>query len=100
MDEKTLCIIILILACISILLYLLYRVKKDGLRATVVELIVSAETMFKKGENRQKFNYVVDTFIKKILPTPARLFITTEAVASFVQLVFDETKKALDYREE
>ena len=92
------CILILAFACISILIYLLYRVKKDGLRATVVDLIVSAETMFKKGENRQKFDYVVDTFIKKILPTPVRLFITTETVASFVQLVFDETKKALDYQ--
>ena len=99
MDEKTLCIIILILACISILIYLLYRVKKDGLRATVIDLIVSAETMFKKGENRQKFNYVVNKFIQ-ILPMPVRFFITVEAVEKFVQLIFDETKKALDYREE
>ena len=99
MDEKTLCIIILILACISILIYLLYRVKKDGLRATVVELIVSAEKIFKKGENRQKFNYVVNKFIQ-ILPMPVRFFITVEAVEKFVQLIFDETKKALDYREE
>ncbi len=99
MDEKTLCIIILILACISILIYLLYRVKKDGLRATVVDLIVSAETMFKKGENRQKFNYVVNKFIQ-FLPMPVRFFITVEAVEKFVQLIFDETKKALDYREE
>lgn len=99
MDEKTLCIIILIFACISILIYLLYRVKKDGLRATVVDLIVSAETMFKKGENRQKFNYVVNKFIQ-FLPMPVRFFITVEAVEKFVQLIFDETKKALDYREE
>ena len=99
MDEKTLCIIILILTCISILIYLLYRVKKDGLRATVVELIVSAEKIFKKGENRQKFNYVVNKFIQ-FLPMPVRFFITVEAVEKFVQLIFDETKKALDYREE
>ena len=99
MDEKTLCIIILILACISILIYLLYRVKKDGLRATVVDLIVSAETMFKKGENRQKFNYVVNKFIQ-FLPMPVRFFITVEAVEKFVQLIFDETKNALNYREE
>ena len=99
MDEKTLCIIILILACISILIYLLYRVKKDGLRATVVELIVSAEKIFKKGENRQKINYVVNKFIQ-FLPMPVRFFITVDDVEKFVQLIFDETKKALDYREE
>lgn len=98
MDEKTMCIIMLILVCISILVYLLYRIKKDGLRATVVDLIVSAEKMFKKGENIQKFEYVVDKIIKT-LPTPIRFFITVEAVENFVQLVFDETKKALDYRE-
>ena len=99
MDEKTLCIIILILACISILVYLLYRIKKDGLRATVIELIVSAEKIFKKGENLQKFEYVVDRFINS-LPIPISFFVTTEAVEDFVQLIFDETKKALDYREE
>ena len=98
MDEKTMCIIMLVLVCISILVYLLYRIKKDGLRATVVDLIVSAEKMFKKGENIQKFEYVVDKIIK-ILPAPIRFFITVEAVENFVQLVFDETKKALDYRE-
>ena len=99
MDEKTLCIIILILACISILVYLLYRIKKDGLRVTVVDLIVSAEKLFQKGENRQKFEYVVEKIIKT-LPAPIRFFITVEAVEDFVQMVFDETKKALDYREE
>lgn len=98
MDEKTLCIIILILACISILVYLLYRIKKDGLRVTVVDLIVSAEKLFQKGENRQKFEYVVEKIIK-LLPAPIRFFITLEAVEDFVQMVFDETKKALDYRE-
>lgn len=99
MGEKNLCIIILILACISILIYLLYQIKKNGLRATVVEFIVYAEKTFQKGENKQKFNYVVNKIIQ-ILPMPVRFFITTEAVESFVQMVFDETKKALDYKEE
>lgn len=99
MTNETLCILILIAICIIVLAILLWKIKKDGLRATVVDLIVSAETMFKKGENRQKFNYVVNKFIQ-FLPMPVRFFITVEAVEKFVQLIFDETKKALDYREE
>ena len=99
MANETLCILILIAICIIVLAILLWKIKKDGLRATVVDLIVSAETMFKKGENRQKFNYVVNKFIQ-FLPMPVRFFITVEAVEKFVQLIFDETKKALDYREE
>ena len=98
MTNETLCIVILIAICIIVLAILLWKIKKDGLRATVVDLIVSAETMFKKGENRQKFNYVVNKFIQ-FLPMPVRFFITVEAVEKFVQLIFDETKKALDYRE-
>ena len=99
MTNEILCIVILIAICIIVLAILLWKIKKDGLRATVVDLIVSAETMFKKGENRQKFNYVVNKFIQ-FLPMPVRFFITVEAVEKFVQLIFDETKKALDYREE
>ena len=99
MTNETLCIVILIAICIIVLAILLWKIKKDALRATVVDLIVSAETMFKKGENRQKFNYVVNKFIQ-FLPMPVRFFITVEAVEKFVQLIFDETKNALDYREE
>ncbi len=97
MDNKTLCIIILILACISILIYLLWQVRKNGLRATVVDLIVSAEKIFQKGQNRQKMNYVIEKVISN-LPMPVRFFITVDAVEKFIQLVFDETKKALDYK--
>ena len=97
MDEKTLCIIILILACSCVLVYLFYQVKKNGLRATVIELIVYAEKMFEKGENIQKFAYVVDKSIQ-MLPVPIRFFITVESVEKFVQLVFDEVKEALDYK--
>ena len=99
MTNEILCIVILIAICIIVLAILLWKIKKDGLRATVVDLIVSAETMFKKGENRQKFNYVVNKFIQ-FLPMPVRFFITVEAVEKFVQLIFDETKNALNYREE
>lgn len=97
MDEKSLCIIMLILVCIGILGYLFYLIKKNGLRATVVQLIVYAEKVFQKGENREKMNLVIDKLML-ILPTPVRFFITREALEKFIQLVFDEVKEALDYK--
>ena len=99
MDNQVLCIIILISVIIFILLYLLYKVKKDGLRVTVIHLITVAEAMFIKGANKQKMNYVVEKLIA-MLPVPLRFFITIEAVESFVQCVFDEIKEALDYEPE
>lgn len=94
MSNETLCILILIFFCITILCYLLYRIKKDGLRKTVVALIVFAEDTYKNNET--KFNVVVDS-ARQIIPMPFRLLFTTDNMAKFVQTVFDETKKALDY---
>lgn len=97
MDEKTMCIIILILACILNLIYLLYQINKNGLRATVIEFIVYAEKMIGSGQGNAKMKLVIDKFIA-ILPTAVRFFITTEAAEKFVQCIFDEVKEALDYK--
>lgn len=97
MDEKTMCILALIFACIGVLIYLLYHVKKNGLRATVTHLIVQAEKAFDNGMNEAKMQYVVNA-IRTFLPRPLRFFITYENVETFVQCVFDEIKEALDYK--
>lgn len=87
---------IVIIAILVFILYLVWQIKKKGLRETVVDLIVKAEDMFKQGENENKLNYVIDKIIA-IIPMPLSLFITRDSVKSFIQSVFDETKKALDY---
>lgn len=97
MSNEIVCIIILILACIVTLGYLYFVIKKNGLRAVVVEFIVAAERQFEKGENQQKINYVIDRIIN-LLPNVLKYFITRENVKSFVQGVFDDVKQALDYR--
>ena len=99
MDEKTMCIIALILACIFVLGYLLYQIKKNGLRATVIQLIVYAEKTLGSGQGKAKMDYVIDKLIS-ILPIPVRFFITREEVQDFAQHIFDEIKEALDYRED
>ena len=90
-------IAIVVIAILAFILYLVWQIKKKGLRATAVDLIVKAEEMFRQGDNEKKLNYVIDKIISITIPKPLSLFITRDSVKSFVQSVFDETKKALDY---
>lgn len=89
-------IAIVVIAILAFILYLVWQIKKKGLRATAVDLIVKAEDMFKQGNNENKLNYVIDKIIV-LIPAPLSFFITREAVREFIQTIFDEVKKALDY---
>lgn len=98
MDPVTIIeIAIVVIAILAFILYLVWQIKKKGLRATAVDLIVKAEEMFRQGDNANKLNYVIDKIISITIPKPLSIFITRDSVKSFVQSVFDETKKALDY---
>ena len=99
MTNETLCIIILIFVCVICLVSLLFYIKKNGLRATTIQLIVYAEKVLGSGKGKEKMDMVIDK-MTEILPLPIRLFVTKEAIKAFVQHVFDEVKEALDYREE
>lgn len=96
MTNETLCITILIFVCIICLVSLLFYIKKNGLRATTIQLIVYAEKTLGSGQGKEKMDMVIDK-MTELLPLPIRLFITKEAIKVFVQHVFDEIKEALDY---
>lgn len=97
MDSITIIeIAIVVIAILAFVLYLVWQIKKKGLRQTVISLIVKAEDMFKQGEDEKKINYVIDKIIE-LMPAPLSFFITREAVREFIQTIFDEVKKALDY---
>ena len=89
-------IVIVALVVIAFIVWVVWQIKKKGLKEFATEMIIKAEDMFKKGENTQKLNYVIDKVID-MLPKPLQFFITREAVQNFVQSVFDTVKKALDY---
>lgn len=89
-------IAIVVIAILAFIMYLVWQIKKKGLRQTAINLIVRAENMYKKGENEKKINYVIDKIIV-LIPAPLSFFITREAVREFIQTIFDEVKKALDY---
>ena len=88
---------IIALFFIAAIIYIAWQIKKNGLRGAVINLIVKAEDMYNKGDNEEKINYVIDKVIA-ILPIPFQLLITRETIRKFIQKVFDEIKKALDYR--
>ena len=89
-------IIIVALIVIAFIIWLVWQIKKKGLKEFATEMIVKAEDMYKQGENTEKLNYVIDKVIG-MLPKFLQFFITREAVKNFVQSVFDTVKKALDY---
>lgn len=98
MTNETMCILILIALCVTILVYLLWRIKKDGLRQVVIELIVMAEAEYGSGKGEEKLEYVIEKFVG-LIPMPFSLFITCNSVKKFVQYTFNSVKMALDYRE-
>lgn len=75
--------------------YILWKVKKEGLRKTAIQMIVYAEKNF--NDNQVKFETVVQAVMSK-LSFPFNLIPST-AISNFVQNVFDEIKEALDYRD-
>ena len=87
---------IIALFFIVAIIYIVWQIKKNGLRGAVVNLIVKAEDTYNKGENEEKINYVIDKVIA-IVPMPFQLIITRETIRKFIAKIFDETKKALDY---
>lgn len=95
MTNETLCIILLIVACVMALLALWYKIQKDGLRETVVQLIVAAERTFSSGEGKKKMEAVV-AGIHDFIPFPLSVVLTETAIKNFCQMVFDEVKEALN----
>lgn len=89
-------IIVCAIIVLGIILYIVWQLKKKGLKKTVVDLIVIAEEMFNDGEGQEKMNYVIDCIIG-MLPFPFRVIITKNCIRKFIQKIFDTIKEALDY---
>ena len=88
---------IVVLLFLVLIIYFIWEIKKKGLKVSIIEFIVKAEENFKKGENEEKMDYVIDKVIA-LVPLPFSLFITRNMIKNIIQKVFDEIKKALDYQ--
>lgn len=76
--------------------FLVFKIKKDGLRKVAIEFIVIAEEKFEHGKNSMKFNYVFDA-VYNLVPQCLKFIFTKKNVIDFIQNIFDEVKIALDY---
>lgn len=64
-------------------------------RSYIYKLFVEAENAFQKGDNTEKFEYVIQ-FSKSAIPAPFNLFITEKTLRKVIQLWFDLCKDLLD----
>ena len=91
--------IIFLLVVLVMTLYLLIKyaqnVGLEKIRAIVYQGFVQAEHMFNYGDNKQKFEYVVQ-LARSSLPSPFNIFINESFLRKTVQLWFDLCKDLLD----
>lgn len=88
---------LLIVLAVFIFLFvkMIQRIGLEKVRKIVYDSILKAEHNFQRGDNEQKFEYVVQ-MARSSIPLPFNLFITTERLKSFTQLSFDLVKDLLD----
>ena len=96
MNNEILSIIMLVIAFVILVGCLYYQIKKNGLRATTIKIIVRAEELLGSGKGKEKMQYAITQFLE-ILPAPIRVFFTVESIENFIQEVFDDIKEALEY---
>ena len=67
----------------------------DKIQKKVYDGFVQAEKMFEHGDNKAKFDYVVDV-AKRYIPAPFNCFITESLLRKVVQKWFDLCKDFID----
>lgn len=99
MNGDVVSIIILVLSFVILVACLFYQIKKNGLRKVAMDIILRAEELLGSGKGKEKMQYAITQFLV-LLPAPLRLFVTPQAVETFIQEVFDDIKETLEYKNE
>lgn len=83
------------------ILWIVWQIKKKGLREFAIDMILEAEEKFEQGKNSDKMNYVIKSLKAALCTTKIgaliAMFLTDENIEKFIQGIFDGIKKALDY---
>lgn len=94
-------IIIVAIVVVAFFIWIAWQIKKKGLKEFAIDAILEAENLYKKGQNSEKMQSVIDKVKTVLLSTKIgqilSIFITDEDIRNFIQSVFDNLKKALDY---
>lgn len=88
-------IVAIIVAAIFLIVKAMQKAGLEKVRSYVYELFVKAENEFQHGENKQKFDYVVQ-LARSAIPTPFDFFITETLLRKVIQAWFDICKDLLD----
>jgi len=92
-------IIVVAIVAIAFIVWLAWQIKKKGLRQTIIDFIVEAESICNSDGGKAKKKYVIDK-IYILLPSILRIFISEETIDKLVQEIFDQIKEALHYKSE
>ena len=92
-------IVIFILVIIG---WILILIKRRGLRQVALDAILEAEKEFQSGKGKEKMKFAID-YVFDLLPLYIKVLLPRELLHNFlekfIQKVFDEVKKYLDYTE-
>lgn len=88
-------------AILFFIIWVAWQIKKKGLREFAIDMIIKAEDKYRQGQNNEKMQYVIDK-VKEVLKATTigkviSVFLTEENIRKFIQSIFDNLKKALDY---
>lgn len=83
------------LGALYLVIKTMQSVGMEKVRAYVYKLFVKAEHEFQHGQNKEKFEYVVN-LTKSAIPSPFNLFITESFLRKVIQTWFDLCKDLLD----
>lgn len=94
-------LLILVLVVIGFIIYLIYLSKKKGLRQVALEAILIAEEKWNTTTGKERLQIAVD-YVYNYIPSYVKIFLSKELLnkilADFIQKVFDEVKKVLDFQ--
>lgn len=94
-------LLILVLVVIGFIIYLIYLSKKKGLRQVALEAILIAEEKWNTTTGKERLQIAVD-YVYDYIPSYIKMFLSKELLnkilADFIQKVFDEVKKVLDFQ--
>lgn len=94
-------LLILVLVVIGFIIYLIYLSKKKGLRQVALEAILIAEEKWNTTTGKERLQIAVD-YVYDYIPSYVKIFLSKELLnkilADFIQKVFNEVKKVLDFQ--
>ena len=93
----------LVILVVSFILWLIYLHKNKNLRKAALYAILEAERLLKSSKGQEKMKFAVE-YVYSILPAYTKFLLSEEFLhnflENFIQKVFDEVKKLLDYRDD